>query len=353
MKLRSLVLFIVAISFVAMAGAAFAKPNEVTVSTTIENMVRGTTCGKAGSLGLSFPFETIIEGMDAGGPGDVIQFTLDDDVTICKDIDLWVVEDDQNTNADQATGSVQWLDTNVGYFRAHIYSDKSNDRIIYVHVMNATSADGNFIRVGSNAGDEQSKFDITFLDQKENLSAFVDQANLLGKGGAEDLWYEDADGFQPATIYQNTLCLDISLLPASINKVYHQWDTPGVKLSFIGDKQIAFILGTQPISLLDCKGTECGTILIPSAQKKCGGEFDIESNDGYCDVDTNNQKLILEKPSQFSPSNAYYVEVEILVDGKSETMACTSLVQTLPQTVLILRPALLNPEALLHRTRSC
>lgn len=79
-----LVMCITVFSVLALVGTAFATPGLVDIRTTVPNIAR-SVCDQAGSISLAIPDQTVMR------VGDVVQFTLDTGVTICKNIDFYIM----------------------------------------------------------------------------------------------------------------------------------------------------------------------------------------------------------------------------------------------------------------------
>jgi len=82
MKRSKLLLMIVGIAVLALTGTAFAA-NQVFLKTTVPNIPK-TPCEQAGSITQEFPKDSILH------ENDVIQFTLSNNVTLCKDINFFL-----------------------------------------------------------------------------------------------------------------------------------------------------------------------------------------------------------------------------------------------------------------------
>jgi hypothetical protein len=86
----------------AFAGTAFAVPGLIDIRTTVPNIAK-SLCDQAGSQSLAIPDLTTMQ------VGDVIQFTLDTGVTICKTLDFYIpiANATPYTPASAATDAVQ------------------------------------------------------------------------------------------------------------------------------------------------------------------------------------------------------------------------------------------------------
>jgi hypothetical protein len=93
----------------AFAGAAFATPGLIDIRTTVPNIAK-SLCDQAGSQSLAIPDQTSMQ------VGDVIQFTLDTGVTICKTLDFYIPIANALafTPPSLATDAVQVSNTAVG-----------------------------------------------------------------------------------------------------------------------------------------------------------------------------------------------------------------------------------------------
>lgn len=79
---RNILLLVVGIAILALTGTAFAA-NQVFLKTTVPNIPK-TPCEQAGSITQEFPKDSVIH------ENDVIQFTLSNNVTLCKDINFFL-----------------------------------------------------------------------------------------------------------------------------------------------------------------------------------------------------------------------------------------------------------------------
>jgi hypothetical protein len=99
---KLLVTWFTVFTVLAFAGTAFAVPGLIDIRTTVPNIAK-SLCDQAGSQSLAIPDLTTMQ------VGDVIQFTLDTGVTICKTIDFYIpiANATPYTPASAATDAVQ------------------------------------------------------------------------------------------------------------------------------------------------------------------------------------------------------------------------------------------------------
>ena len=82
MKKKLLFLTLALAAVVAFSGAVYAAPNRVALGTNVPNIPK-SLCYQAGSITMEFSSGTVLRS------GDVIQFTLNNGVVLCKDIDFY------------------------------------------------------------------------------------------------------------------------------------------------------------------------------------------------------------------------------------------------------------------------
>lgn len=82
MKKRFFTLFVAVLAVITFAASAYAVPQRVELKTTVPNIPK-SACYQAGTITLEFsPGTTMVN-------GDVIQFTLNEGVVLCRDIELF------------------------------------------------------------------------------------------------------------------------------------------------------------------------------------------------------------------------------------------------------------------------
>ena len=83
MKKRFFPVIIALCAVLAFSGAVYAAANRVELGTNVPNIPK-SLCYQAGSISMEFSADTILRA------GDVIQFTLNNGVVVCKDIDFYL-----------------------------------------------------------------------------------------------------------------------------------------------------------------------------------------------------------------------------------------------------------------------
>lgn len=285
------------------SGAAFAV-DTVTMNVTSEPIRALSPSDKAG--GLTFIF-------DAGTqllPGDIITMDLPLNVTLAQAINLEVSPAGnaigfaavQQTGAPfvDPTGNAVIVGTGI-YFRV---SGTIGTQRVTIEILGAA---GDSITAGAGVDD---RLELTILDQAVN----ADYTNL-------GIWDDGpfAAAGTPATLAQNTLCINVSAYSGST--VNGSFDSAGDKFTFVpSNPQIAHVVQALTINFDPCKGATPGYIEIGDRITQ-GSEtcqyFDNEDafSNGYC-VNTHfANDVILASNSPFDLAQ-YTVQLDILVNGQ-------------------------------------
>jgi len=319
------------LTFSAMALAA----NQVFLKTTVPNIPK-STCYQAGTDTMEFDSLTKIE------DGDIIQFTLNNGVTICKAIDMFVTIA-PNTGVLDTTGNLP-VSTTAGSvtpivsaaqwgFRVQAPADQ---QIITLTLRQVATGSGVLSAI---VPGNIMQFTGTLLTDKLVVKLFD------GKAGTPT----SADTFSTSGIHKytvattaydtqiaasdNALCIN-TLTPVEYMGEYVQ-NTPNSipvaviqKLNFSGDYTIAHIMTAQTYNLVTCKGATCGSIVLGKlGQTNSCTSFDYEtigttSGNPYCTdhtADTTNvpgnlPKFIIQTSQEFQ-NVPYTVTAEIRVNG--------------------------------------
>jgi len=364
MSKKLLVLFAVAAFVCSFANVAFAI-NRVEVKVVSEPIVRGATCDKAGSFSLQWDASSILR------HGDIITIDLDENVYLCRTIDILIAPEDDTIlvyedrgnglmwyiDTTVATNPLGWRDTGGGVFNfpneaaepnaispVSYYEDAAGPTAItesLVFRLTGTAGsdrvtlsiigetDASQLTVGP---DQLDAFTIRFFDQITN--------STNPEGGKHfDAIYDgiyidvvaNVDGIHKvyesdATIADNTLCVDISSLPDTVSKVEANIDSALDKFTFIpSNPQIAHIRGAQNIVFDPCKNEICGRIVIGAQQDQGTStctSFDNESYAGYCPNSHLDNKKVIFSSTPFSNlvnlnDANLMVSVEIMVNGQT------------------------------------
>jgi hypothetical protein len=317
------------LAFTAVTFAA----NNVRLTTTVPNIPK-STCYQAGTDTMEF------DGGSKLRDGDVIQFTLNNKTTVCKDINMFlslgtgvlIADPSFAVSASNAADTLTFVNplgaNDIGFVVRATNSDTAGGQIITLTLRQRIIATGALVAVDTTqivtfnaVGAPTDRLIIKLFDGKTTATQWF-KPDTTG-----NYIYNSATAAPNAfTSADNALCIDtltqdfpdeyVQNTPDSI--VFNPFD----KLSFSGDYRIAHILPAQSYTLLTCKGAVAGQILL-GASAQTGGSctnFDFESaSTGYCTTGTN-----LHKPSRFVLQasqpfelTTYTIKMEILVNGNA------------------------------------
>ena len=329
------------------AGMVFAA-NTATITVTSEPIMKGATCDKAGGFTITFDKNTVLT------DGDQITFDLDLGATLCRDIDMVIMDDDGGGDVDLqdpydgAVGyDVGWIpagavpggpvvltdaggavsSSTLGGVYFHIYGNEGSARVTLDVIGNLLTSS---FTVGA---DDEDNLAISFLVQETNTGyandgVFIDDND---DNDADTSIYDEA-----ATIADNTLCIDVSNPDFTENTVNANYDSLGDKFTFIpSNPQIAHVVSATALTLENCKGAKTGNIPVPSEQGECS-PVAYETGVGYCPLSHNGNKLLLVNTGAFSqvtyqikleilePAGAYWSDGAVTVEGhETKTDACS------------------------------
>jgi len=310
------------LAFSAMAFAA----NQVFLKTTVPNIPK-STCYQAGTDTMEF------DHLSNMAEGDYIEFTLNNKVTVCKAINMFLTFGPQAGTPLDTTGDLpvsttggtitpagtgqQWGFLIRADFGSQIIRLTLRQRITATGVLTAVNTANIMTFTGV---DNTSKLVVKLFDGKigNASSGFWKQA-ATPVANTYDTVIVASD---------NALCIDT--LTQDYQGEYVQ-NTPNSipvntaqKLNFSGDYTIAHIMAAQTFNLVTCKGTVCGNIVLGSTTQSGGTctSFDYETigngSNGYCNNHTAASgylpKFIIQTNQAFQQV-PYVVTAEILVNG--------------------------------------
>jgi len=309
------------LAFSAMALAA----NNVRLTTTVPNIPK-STCYQAGTDTLEFDHLTAI------AEGDVIQITLNNKVTVCKTIDMWV-----QVNA----ANVAVLNTSAN---APVATTGGT-----VNATGAATKEWGFL-VKAAAGSQI--INVTFR-VRDNVAGLLDGIGLArvmtftGTTAADKLivkLFDSKIGFGTSFIFKqapvpvvdtyftavvaadNILCIDTMTLDFPDEYVQNTPDSLPVnvvnKMFFSGDYRIAHIMAQQLYSIVPCAKSTVGHIKLGAdGQPPTCQSFDFEVAGAgvtnvpppYCSDHAAGNRMIIATSSTFDPV-AYAVTMRIVVE---------------------------------------
>jgi len=313
------------LAFAAMSFAA----NQVFLKTTVPNIPK-STCYQAGSTTMEMDNGTTIR------EGDVIQFTLNNKVTACKNLNLFLVlgsgdisTSNGSLSADatlpvSASDAANVLDYSValgaaenrmGFVVRATDADTPAGQIITM-TLRQIDADGVLVGLNTNRLVTFDTSAATTPDDDKLVIKLFDNKTTAGA------WFKlDADGDYDAAIVtgDNVLCIDTLTQDFPDEYVQETPDSipsnPAERLNFSGDYRIAHILAEQAYSLFACKNATPGHIVLGKTDQDTDScvSFDFETTAGYC-TDHKASRFVLKASQPFEVTD-YIVKMEILVNG--------------------------------------
>jgi hypothetical protein len=343
----------------AFSGAVYAAPNRVELGTNVPNIPK-SLCYQAGSISMEFSAGTVLRS------GDVIQFTLQNGVTLCKDIDFYVrLHDgealDSTPGTDvtvpvSATDAADVISVNAGavppvnvgpglpalYDYGFRVKGLAGSQIIQLTVGSRSvdpaislqpTAEGIFNENGNddftmtfNGVDPANVLTVSIFDEKADAVDGLGRAYLYKDDPdvAGILYDQDFDPANPApfTFADNTICIDtltqdyqgerVEVTPDSLTVL------PDNKLTFTGEREIARILPENEYVLATCKDApRVGNIELGEGQSATCPAFDYDDGTGYCPDTHDNNKIIIQALTTPYQENDYTITLEVLVNGNS------------------------------------
>jgi hypothetical protein len=309
------------LAFSAMTFAA----NQVVMKTTVPNIPK-SSCYQAGTDTMEFDTATVIR------EGDVIEFTLNNKVTVCQAINMFLTLAPGATGLLDTTGVQPVSDPGGGAISAatvagdqwgFLVQATTNSQIIRLTLRQITTATGVLVALDTT---HTMTYTAVVSTDKMIVKLFDGKTGVWAASGFQK--YTSANTYNTAiTEADNVLCIDT--LSEDYMGEYVQ-NTPNSlpgnvadKLNFSGDYIIAHIMTPQTQSIISCGGkTGVGHIRIGEqgvqAADTCTS-FDFETaggpavTDGYCTDHKAGNKLIIETSGSFDVGN-YVVKAQIVVE---------------------------------------
>jgi hypothetical protein len=311
------------LAFSAMAFAA----NQVTLKTTVPNIPK-STCYQAGTDTMEMDNGTAMQ------EGDVIQFTLNNKVTFCKSINMFLrIAGAAGTLDLAATDTAPVTGTNgLGTVTA---IDGTREWGFLVRATAGAQSATLTLRVKGNAGAITPNFIEPIAGRTMVFTGADATARMITKlfdgkvaSSAGNSMFLKQAATPVANVYDtliaskdNALCIDtltqdyqlelVSNFPESIPMI------PATKLNFSGDYEIAHIMSSSA-SLFTCKGAATGRIMIGTSGQSSSNcsAFDFELGTNYCATANTFNRFILQSTLPFDLGN-YIVTMEILKNGNA------------------------------------
>ncbi len=330
MKRKSIfTLFAAAFMVLAFSAMALAA-NQVNLKTTVPNIPK-STCYQAGTDTMVFDDGSTME------EGDVVTFTLNNNVTICKEINYFVtfaptagtlnVDGTQPVSAATA-GAPTITAALAGTQWGFLVKGPVGSQIITLTLRRVTTGTG--VLVGLTPGNLVN-FTGAAPTDKLVVKLFDGKTGVWAESGIQK-YSGVANTYNTAILAEdNALCIN-TLTPVEYMGEYVQ-NTPNSvpvavaqKLNFTGDYVIAHIMAAQTFNLVTCKDATCGSIVLgTSGQTSACTSFNYETigaNPGnpYCSDHTAYAaggflpKFIIQTSQEFQLV-PYTVTAEIRVNG--------------------------------------
>jgi hypothetical protein len=305
------------LAFSTMALAA----NQIFMKTTVPNIPK-STCWQAGTDTME------IDSLSTMQEGDVITFTLNNKVTVCKALDFFVTFANTAGVLD-VTGTLP-VSTTAGAITAaaagqqwgFVVQAPAGSQIITLTLRQVITATG-VLAADTNL---RMTFTGTALTDKLVVKLFDGKTGVFATSGILK-WTAANTYFTAVTADDNTLCIDTLtqdyLGEYVVNTPNSVPDLVGDKLNFSGDYTIAHIMPAVDYSIVTCKGVNCGNIVLGSStQTTSCVSFDYETigtgTNGYCtthDALAGTVPKIIIQSSQPWQVTTYSIKADILVNG--------------------------------------
>jgi len=322
MKRKSIFTILAAVFMVlAFSAMAFAA-NQVFMKTTVPNIPK-STCWQAGTDTMEIDSLTTMQ------EGDVITYTLNNKVTVCKALDFFVTFANTAGVLD-LTGTLP-VSTTAGAITAaaagqqwgFIVQAPAGSQIITLTLRQVITATG-VLAADTNL---RMTFTGTALTDKLVVKLFDGKTGVFATSGI--LKYTAANTYFTAVVAgDNTLCIDTLtqdyLGEYVVNTPNSVPELVGDKLNFSGDYTIAHIMTAVDYSVVTCKGVQCGNIILgTTGQTSTCVSFDYEvigngGTNGYCSTHTaltgTVPKFIIQASQPFEVTT-YSMTADILVNG--------------------------------------
>lgn len=330
-----LTLLITVFSVVAFAGMAFAAQN-IFLKTTVPNIPK-SACYQAGTESLSFDNATRLTN------GDVMTFTLSNNVTLCKNINFYLRLHDGLANAITGTAADPVTSTDITtdtlvlgggtagndyglLVRGNVGSQLVTLQLVARNTTTGAVSSATAFTLTFVAGAPTNQFIVKLFDEKFLTPYFW----KISSGSA----YLNDSAFAavpPATAFNatdNTLCINtesplwLGEFVLFAGSSQPNFGAGGIGVNFSGDFDIAHMFSSAryQASGLSCgKDQVIGHIAIGTAAAEQGASdfctaFDFETADGYCSDHTDRNRVIIQSLDGPFVAADYTLQLEIQVD---------------------------------------
>lgn len=330
-------LFITVFSIVAFAGMAFAAQN-VVLKTTVPDIPK-SVCYQAGTTTWELDNNTVLTN------GDVIKFSLNNNVTICKSFNFYLRLHDGTAAvcptfiASLAGDPVTATDPGAALDTLNLGVVGFGAGLDYGLLVRGVAGAQTFTMtvVERDAGglvNTATAFTLTFIADAGNPTNVMTVKFFDEKFGAPYFWKDNpattpAVDYLTATIAEdNAICIDTltqDYMGEYVETTPDSLPAPaGIPLAFSGDYRIAHIVAIERTELSECKGAQVGHIRIgdsvTQALDTCD-TFDFEvagtglPGNGYCTDHNGLNRLIIHSMDAPFVLDNYELRLEILVNG--------------------------------------
>lgn len=341
MQSKKILLYLLSLALVlGMASAGFAA-QVVTLKTTVPNIPQ-SNCDQAGQQTLEFDNGTVFTG------GDIIQFTLNNNVTICKSFDFFLkIGNGTETNGytvlatedapvTSSGGKVvvtsgNASDTDWWYGFRVVGTAGSQSYTLQFGYLNSTDQFNTYL---STTGD----FQVTYVaTQTDTLPAMI--VRLFDENASSDYFKEvdDSDSKYNDDIEttDNALCINTSEFNEEY--VYSTPDsapvTTGYKLTFSGDYTIAHVTSSATYTITWLCKADCPEAAITSSTTQAGtsytnGSLDVGTysssswtSSGFCTSSSSigyKNALVITDTTGYFDADTYSIALTLKVNGSTD-----------------------------------
>jgi hypothetical protein len=281
---------------VTFATSAFAVAQRVELKTSVPNIPK-SLCYQAGTISLEFNLDTVMEA------GDVVQFTLQNGVVLCRNIEFFIPLTPDFAVDVAPAGTPGFL------------VEGTAGSLIVTMTLGSLDAESDFYT------DEAFTVTVT-ADPAATIALFDEQIQVQGT----DILKDDPDTAErdftePIIAADNVICIDTETFDYQGERVEVTPDsipqTADNKLTFTGEREIARILAANEYALVTCKDAPVvGNIILGEGQTAECPAFDFD-DDGinYCPGTHQNNKIIVQALTTPFPENDYQISIEVKVNG--------------------------------------
>lgn len=325
MRRKGIFTLLTAVFMVLAFSAVTFAANQIVLKTTVPNIPK-SVCYQAGTDTME------IDSLTQMREGDVIQFTLNNKVTVCKSLNMWLriapVGGALTTSADSPVaatgGSVNGVGTGEwGFLIRATNADTAAGQIITLTLRLRDAATSTLAAIP--ASPNVMTYTGAALTDKMVVKLFDGKTVFAGSGFFKQAATPVANVYDTNIVAaDNALCIDtltqdyleeyVQNTPDSI--LYATADT---KMNFSGDYRIAHIMAEQTYNLYTCKGAVAGNIVMGTTSQSGCTAFDFETAysataNGYCIDHVGSNRFLLQSSQPFE-NTGYTMTMEILVNG--------------------------------------